>query len=171
VAVSCIGGGNQTIRRKPQTYRTSLTNFITYCCIEYTSPWAGFELPTLMVMGTDCTGSCICSKHTIKTTIPMIGKLTSFITIQTQSTNSHDGSQSTNWSWGLKNTLYLYIPSAWKQCPSIYSQYENNTHSCIVQNENNTHSCIVQNENNTHSCIVQNENNTHSCIVQFLVTR
>ena len=48
------------------------------------------------------------------------------------------------WSWGLKNTLYLYIPSAWKQCPSIYSQYENNTHSCIVQNENNTHSCIVQ---------------------------
>jgi len=22
----------------------SLTNFIIYCCIEYASPWAGFEL-------------------------------------------------------------------------------------------------------------------------------
>ena len=25
-------------RRKPPTYRKSLTDFITYCCIEYTSP-------------------------------------------------------------------------------------------------------------------------------------
>ena len=34
-AVSLIGGGN---RRKPPTCRTSLTNFITQCCIEHTSP-------------------------------------------------------------------------------------------------------------------------------------
>ena len=32
-------------------------NFITLCCIEYTSLWAGFELTTLVVIGTDCT-SC-----------------------------------------------------------------------------------------------------------------
>ena len=32
--------------------------FSTQSCIEYTSPWAGFELTTLVVIGTDCLGSC-----------------------------------------------------------------------------------------------------------------
>ena len=54
---SFINGGNQNTRRKPLTCRKSLTNFITKCCIEYTWPWAGFELTTLVVIGTDCTGS------------------------------------------------------------------------------------------------------------------
>ena len=31
---------------------------VTYCCIEYTSLWKGFEFTTLVVIGTDCTGSC-----------------------------------------------------------------------------------------------------------------
>jgi len=35
MAVSFIGGGN---RRKLPTCSKPLTNFITYCCIEYTSP-------------------------------------------------------------------------------------------------------------------------------------
>jgi hypothetical protein len=43
--------------RKQQTCRKSLTNLITQCCIEYTSPWAGFKLTTLVVIGTDCTCS------------------------------------------------------------------------------------------------------------------
>ena len=34
VAVSFIGGGNRSIRRKQPTCNKSLTNFITYCCIE-----------------------------------------------------------------------------------------------------------------------------------------
>jgi len=34
VAVSFIGGRNQGTRRKPHTCGKSLTNFITYCCIE-----------------------------------------------------------------------------------------------------------------------------------------
>jgi hypothetical protein len=38
VAVNFIGGGN---RRKPLTCRNSLKNFITYCCIEFTSPERG----------------------------------------------------------------------------------------------------------------------------------
>jgi len=38
VAVSFIEGGNQNTRRKSPTCRKSLTNFITYCCIDYTSP-------------------------------------------------------------------------------------------------------------------------------------
>jgi len=36
VAVSFIGGGNWSTSRKPSTCHKSLTNFITYCCIEYT---------------------------------------------------------------------------------------------------------------------------------------
>ena len=48
---------------------TDLTNFIIWwCCIEYTSPWTGFELTTLVVIGTDCTGSCKSNYHTITTT-------------------------------------------------------------------------------------------------------
>ena len=34
--------------KKTTTCRKSLTKFITYCYIEYTSPWAGFELSTLV---------------------------------------------------------------------------------------------------------------------------
>jgi hypothetical protein len=40
--------------RKPPTRRKSLTNFITLCCIEYTSLWTGFKLKALVVIGTDC---------------------------------------------------------------------------------------------------------------------
>jgi hypothetical protein len=57
VAVSFIGGGNWSTRRKPLTYRKSLTNFITYCGIEYTSPFTGFKLSTLVVIGIDGIGS------------------------------------------------------------------------------------------------------------------
>ena len=42
MAVSFIGGGNRSTRRKRWTCSKSLTNFITKCCIEYTSHWAGF---------------------------------------------------------------------------------------------------------------------------------
>jgi hypothetical protein len=37
-------------RRKPPTCRKSLTNFITQCCIECTSPWTRFELTLLLVI-------------------------------------------------------------------------------------------------------------------------
>jgi hypothetical protein len=63
--VSFIGGGNQ---RKPLTCRKSLTNFITQCCIEYISPWAGLELTTLVVISTDCIGNYKSNCHTITTT-------------------------------------------------------------------------------------------------------
>ena len=56
-------------RRKPLT----LTNFITKCCIEYTSPWAGFKLTTLVVICTDCTGIRKATYHTI-TTMTALGK-------------------------------------------------------------------------------------------------
>ena len=53
---------------KPPICHKSLTNFIKYCCIEYTSPWKGFELTTLAVIGTDYTGCCKSNYHTITTT-------------------------------------------------------------------------------------------------------
>jgi hypothetical protein len=36
--VSFIGRGNKSMKRKSTTCRKSLTNFITYCCMQYTSP-------------------------------------------------------------------------------------------------------------------------------------
>ena len=65
---SSIGGGNRSTQKKTQTCRKSLTNFITLCCIEYTLPWVGFKLTTLVVIGTDYIGSCKFNYHTITTT-------------------------------------------------------------------------------------------------------
>ena len=36
-------------------------------CIEYTLPWTGFKLTTLVVIGSDYTGSCKCNYHTTTT--------------------------------------------------------------------------------------------------------
>jgi hypothetical protein len=37
-------------------------------CIEYTSPWAGLKLTILVVIGTECIGSCKSNYHTKMTT-------------------------------------------------------------------------------------------------------
>ena len=68
MAVNVIGGGKRNTRRKPTTYQKSPANFMTYCCIEYILSWAGFEIPTLVVIVTDCMGSCRSNYHTITTT-------------------------------------------------------------------------------------------------------
>jgi hypothetical protein len=52
-------------RKKPPTCRKSLTIFITKCCIDYASPWTGFELTTLVMIGIDCIGSSKSNYHTI----------------------------------------------------------------------------------------------------------
>jgi hypothetical protein len=45
-------------RRKPLTCHKSLTNFITYIMLyRVHRAWAGFQLRTLVVIGTDCIGS------------------------------------------------------------------------------------------------------------------
>ena len=66
MTINFIGGGNRSTHRKPHTCLKSLTNFITYCCIGYTSSWGGFT--TLMVIGTDCIGSCKPYYNAIATT-------------------------------------------------------------------------------------------------------
>ena len=53
--------------RKPATCCKSLTNFISWC-IWYTSPWTGFKLTTLVMIGTDCISGCKTNYHTIMTT-------------------------------------------------------------------------------------------------------
>ena len=55
-------------RESQQIDANHLTNFITWCCIEYTSPWAGFELTTLVMIGNDYIDSCKFNCHAITTT-------------------------------------------------------------------------------------------------------
>jgi hypothetical protein len=68
VSVCIIGGGNQSNRRKPATCSMSLNFFFTYYWIEYTFPWAGYVVTTLVVMSTNCIGSCKSNYHMITTT-------------------------------------------------------------------------------------------------------
>jgi len=48
---------------------------LSQCCIEYTSQWTRFKLTTLVVIGTDCTGSWKSNYRTITTTTPHPQKL------------------------------------------------------------------------------------------------
>ena len=67
VAVSVIGGGNRSTEAKTtdKLYHIMLNQVHLAC--------AGFELTTLVVMYTDCIGSCNSNYHTIATTtVPTI---------------------------------------------------------------------------------------------------
>ena len=64
MAVSFIGEGKQTTHRKPQDTDKITQNAV----LEYTLSCAGFKLTTLVVIGTDCTGSCKSIFHTITAT-------------------------------------------------------------------------------------------------------
>ena len=75
MVVSFIGGRNLSTRRKPSICYNSLTNLITKCCIEYTSPWAGFYLTTLVVICTDCTCSFKFNYHDAITTTTALWKI------------------------------------------------------------------------------------------------
>jgi len=57
VLVSFIGGGNWSTRRKP------LTNFYHIMLYQVHLSMSGFERTTLVVMGTDCKGSCKSNYH------------------------------------------------------------------------------------------------------------
>jgi hypothetical protein len=113
VAVSFIGGGNRSTRRKSSTCRKSLT--LTYCCIENISPGTGFELTTLVVIVSDCTDSCNSNYHTITTTtppymlvvVPYTKCMNMIIIYNTKTTNHHNQQYKSNYT----NLLDLIIKS------------------------------------------------------------
>jgi hypothetical protein len=53
-----------------ENHRSAVSHWQTYHMILYWAhlAWAGVELTTLVVIGTDCTGSCKSNYHTITTT-------------------------------------------------------------------------------------------------------
>jgi hypothetical protein len=91
------GRRNRSTRRKPQTCRKSLTHFIT-CCIEYTSPWTGFELTTLVVIDTNCTGS---SDTSSSQRFTLASSFSNSINSSTSDTSSSQRFLSTHLLWGV----------------------------------------------------------------------
>jgi hypothetical protein len=57
----------QTHNISDHRHRLQVTDKL-YHIMLYTSPWAGFELTTSVIIGTDCIGSCKSNYHTITAT-------------------------------------------------------------------------------------------------------
>ena len=70
MAVSFIGGGNRSARRKRPTCLKSLTNFYHIMLYGGHLAWVGFELTTSMVIGIDCKGSYKSNYHAFTTRTP-----------------------------------------------------------------------------------------------------
>ena len=69
VVLTFIGGGNRSTRRKPPTFRKWLIKPYHILLYRVHLTLAGFELTTLVVIGTECTDSCKSNYHTITTTM------------------------------------------------------------------------------------------------------
>ena len=69
MVVDFIGGGNPIwVTGENHRPAASHSQIKSHNVVSSTPlPWAGFELTTLVVIGTDCIGSCISNYHTIMT--------------------------------------------------------------------------------------------------------
>jgi hypothetical protein len=65
VAVSFIGGGNRSTRRKTTVLPLVIDKFYHIMLYRVHPSWVGFELTTLVVIGTVFLNSCISNYHTI----------------------------------------------------------------------------------------------------------
>ena len=72
------------------------------CCIEYTLPWAGFDLTTLVVIGTDWTGSYKSNNDKITTTTAPI---------YIPSKSNHSNTSDTIGTIRPRHPLSIYRPS------------------------------------------------------------
>ena len=59
-------------RKHHQSVASNWQTLSHKCCTEYTSPWTRFGLTTLVVIGTDCIGSCKSNYHMITTTMASV---------------------------------------------------------------------------------------------------
>jgi hypothetical protein len=67
MVVSFIGGGNQSTWKKPSDL-SQVTDKLYYIMLYRVHlTMTGFELTTLVVIGTECSGSCKSNYHTITT--------------------------------------------------------------------------------------------------------
>ena len=67
-----FGGRNRGTRRKPPTLLQVTDELFHIMWHQVHLAWAGFELTTLVVIDTDCIGSCKSNYHTITiTTAPI----------------------------------------------------------------------------------------------------
>ena len=113
LAVSFIGGGKWSTRRKPSTCRKSLTNGITLCCIEYTSAWTGFELTTLVGISTDYKGSSKSNYHAPTTTPDGIwGLLSCFLYLISITLGKHFKEEERAYIFWKKQVSVVYMPHA-----------------------------------------------------------
>ena len=65
MADSFVGGENRIIQRKPLICRKRLTWSHNIVLSTSLHAWTGFELTALVMIGTDCTGSCNFINNTI----------------------------------------------------------------------------------------------------------
>jgi hypothetical protein len=68
VAVSLNGGGKRSNRRRLHIFRKSDKLTLSHNVVSNTPRKTGFENTTLVMMGTDCIGSCKSNYHAITTT-------------------------------------------------------------------------------------------------------
>ena len=111
MAVSFIGGGN----RSTWTKRPVISHW--QFCIEYTSPWTGFELTTSVVIGADCIGSCKSNYHTIMTTTVPVSPYYKYLSIWRSKLLSIDSAFLwAIWCPFIINLFYTtYMTSSWLQ--------------------------------------------------------
>ena len=88
MAVSFIGGGNW---RKPPICRKSRDKLYHIMLYRVHLACAGFELTTLVVIGTDYTGSCKSNYHTITTSTAPNKKYDTWRTSQLQHSSRING--------------------------------------------------------------------------------